>query len=55
VSDKEGDEGLVKKPVKGSFQRVGDKMAEEMSDKSPTDAVKDDLSSSGDPAKPDQG
>lgn len=32
-----------------SFQRVGDKMAEDMSGKSPTDAVKDDLSSSDEP------
>lgn len=43
------DEGLIKKPMKGSFQRVGDRVAEEVTEKTPSVAVRDDL---GGPSEP---
>lgn len=43
------DEGLIKKPMRGSFQRVGERMAKEMSEKSPTEAARDDLGGSSEP------
>lgn len=39
----EKDEGLFKKPLKGSFKRVRDRMSEDMTEKTPSEAVRDDL------------
>lgn len=52
--DQNEDEGLIKKPMKGSFERVGERMAQEMNEKTPTEAVRDDLGgSSSEPTEDD--
>lgn len=49
ADDQNQDEGLFKRPVKGSFKRVGERMAKEVSEKSPTESVRDDLGGSSEP------
>lgn len=49
ADDQNQGEGLIKKPMRGSFQRVGERMAKEMSEKSPTESVRDDLGGSSEP------
>lgn len=48
-TDPDHDDGVFKKPLKGSFKRVGEHMAEEMKSKTPTEAVRDDLGGSSEP------
>lgn len=48
------DEGIFKKPLSGSFKRVANRMEEEMETKSPTDALRDDLSGSSEPTEEEQ-
>lgn len=45
-NDREQDEGLFKKPLSGSFERVADQFAEDMETKTPTQAIEDDISGS---------
>ncbi|HVM00081.1 MAG TPA: hypothetical protein VM324_12380 [Egibacteraceae bacterium] len=47
--DAQEDEGVFKKPLKGSFKRVGEQITEEMQGKTPTEALRDDLGGSTEP------
>lgn len=47
--DTQQEEGVFKKPLKGSFHRVGEQFTQEMEEKTPTEALRDDL---GGPAEP---
>lgn len=48
------DSGLFKKPLKGSVKRVSERMAEEMGEKSPGEAVRDDVSPRPEPTEEEQ-
>lgn len=43
--DDQDQDGMIKKPMRGSVERVSEQMAQEMSEKSPTEAVRDDVTS----------
>lgn len=42
-------DGLFKKPMSGSFKRVGERLDREMQEKTPAEAVRDDLSGQPEP------
>ncbi|MGI8875856.1 MAG: hypothetical protein ACR2KP_16355 [Egibacteraceae bacterium] len=47
-TEKDDQDGIIKTPMKGSVKRVSERMAQEMSEKSPTEAGRDDVTSSDD-------